>query len=105
MVVEPSGGTDDEPGLTLVGMTGVVVPEGAGVSVGTGVEEAGVSEGEVSTGGTSEELSVGTDPVSVGVTGHQVVETRTVEVVTEVESAGQSVTVSAHCVMVTSLVL
>jgi len=43
--------------------------------------------------------------VSVPVTGHTVVEIAMVEVTTLVESAGQSVTVAAQLVMVTSLVV
>lgn len=101
-----SGGmTEDEPGLTLVGITGVVVSGAAGVDVSAGIETVVVvSDEEVSAGGTSS-VSVGVDGVSVGVTGHQVVDTNTVEVVTEVESAGQLVTVDAHCVIVISLVV
>lgn len=114
MVMSPDGGTEDEPASTLVGITGVVAPGTSGVSVGaggvaTGVDgAAGVSDDSVSTGGGISVLSpgpTGIDGVSVGVTGHQVVDTKIVEVVTCVDSAGQFVTVGAHCVMVTSLVL
>lgn len=114
MVMSPDGGTEDEPASTLVGITGVVAPGTSGVSVGaggvaTGVDgAAGVSDDSVSTGGGISVLSpgpAGIDGVSVGVTGHQVVDTKIVEVVTCVDSAGQFVTVGAHCVMVTSLVL
>lgn len=113
VVMSPDGGTEDEPASTLVGITGVVAPGTSGVSVGAGVvaigvDGAGVSDDSVSTGGGTSVLSpgpAGIDGVSVGVTGHQVVETKTVEVVTCVDSAGQFVTVGAHCVIVTSLVL
>lgn len=113
VVMSPDGGTEDEPASTLVGITGVVAPGTSGVSVGagvvaTGVDGAGVSDDSVSTGGGTSVLSPGPDGiegVSVGVTGHQVVDTKIVEVVTCVDSAGQFVTVGAHCVIVTSLVL
>lgn len=113
VVMSPEGGTEDEPASTLVGITGVVAPGTSGVSVGagvvaTGVDGAGVSDDSVSTGGGTSVLSPGPDGiegVSVGVTGHQVVDTKIVEVVTCVDSAGQFVTVGAHCVIVTSLVL
>lgn len=118
VVMSPDGGTEDEPASTLVGITGVVAPGTSGVSVGagvvatgvvaTGVDGAGVSDDSVSTGGGTSVLSpgpAGIEGVSVGVTGHQVVDTKIVEVVTCVDSAGQFVTVGAHCVIVTSLVL
>jgi hypothetical protein len=106
VVVQSSGGTDEEPESTLVGTTGVVSGT-VGVSVGAGVSEGSVSVSvsaggggtcEVCSGGggTSEVSSGPPGAVEVEVTGHQVVDTMMVEVVTVVESAGQLVTVGAH---------
>lgn len=77
----------------------------------TGEEPAGEDGSTgVLTGGAGElagKVPLGTVPagaVSVSVTGHTVVETGMVDVMTENELAGQSVTVGAQLVIVYSLV-
>jgi hypothetical protein len=87
------------------------VSEGVSESVSDGAVSVAVSEGVTSGVGLPElepastEEGRETEAVSVAVTGHTVVETAMVEVMTLIELAGQSVTVGAQLVMVISLVV
>jgi hypothetical protein len=106
----------DSTGELPVGVLSGEVSEGA-VSVGVsesvsdGAVSVAVSEGVTSGVGLPEldpaatEEGRETEAVSVAVTGHTVVETAMVEVMTLVESAGQLGTVGAQLVMVISLVV
>lgn len=94
-------------------------PEEVAVRVWSGVDSTGVdlatdsaevTESEVEAAvETAEVDSTEAEPVApaveTSVIGHTVVETATVETTTEAESAGQSVTVGAQLVIVTSLVV
>lgn len=87
------------------------VSEGVSESVSDGAVSLAVSEGVTSGVGLPElepaatEEGRETEAVSVAVTGHTVVETAMVEVMTLIELAGQLVTVGAQLVMVISLVV
>lgn len=89
----------------------VGVPEGVSESVSDGAVSVAVSEGVTSGVGLPEldpaatEEGRETEAVSVAVTGHTVVETAMVEVMTLIELAGQLGTVGAQLVMVISLVV
>lgn len=107
-VTVDSGGIDEPPaGTEALELTGKV-PEGTAVDVtGEPGEEAGEVAGRLPLGlGPAGVDSPGVEAAGVvSVTGHTVVETAMVEVTTEVESAGQLVTVGAQLVTVISLVV
>jgi hypothetical protein len=98
-------------GAVSVAVSEGAVSEGVSESVSDGAVSVAVSEGVTSGVGLPElepastEEGRETEAVSVAVTGHTVVETAMVEVMTLIELAGQSVTVGAQLVMVISLVV